>query len=936
MELFYASILGFFVLFVTLSLHFLFYRQKAGANLPPGRTGFPVIGESLEFLSTGWKGHPEKFIFDRMAKFRSNVFRTSLLGSPAVVFCGSAEKMLPNFLKPEALQRYIGIMDVVASRHFASDWENKDQVMTFSLTKRYTFWLACRLFVSVEDPNQVAKFEDPFSVLANGLLSIPIDLPGTPFNRGIKASNFIRKELVAIIKQRKIDLAEGKASPTQDILSHMLLTSDENGKFMHEMDIADKILGLLVGGHDTASSACASIVKYLAELPEVYEGVYKEQMEVAKSKGPGELLNWDDIQKMKYSWNVACEVMRLAPPLQGAFREAINDFMFNGFSIPKGWKPMKFDPSRFEGSGPAPYTFVPFGGGPRMCPGKEYARLEILVFMHHLVKRFKWEKMIPDEKIVVTPMPEPEKGCSSLRYGAPAPNRVGNGVQTRPHALFEDWRVRFSLSHAPKKVPRAVTRTGRTHAPARAKERLPRVATRPEEGPCVPRAEKAAHAPARASHTPEGCSHSPHARDTRQVADACHAAPMAEHKSEFQSLVNQLTSVDLQFDDEMQALLLLSSLPESWETLVVSLSNSAPNGKLTTSMVMDALFNEEARRREMGSIDQSESQALVSEGSKEKRPRSRKGHHRGTRKGRWRSQARGRTVRCFYCNQEGHIKRDCPKYKAQVQPSDTAATAVMAVDESEVLLAASDDGKSDWILDSGSAYHLCRDREVFSTYTACEGCIWMANNTASRVVGRGTVRFHMADGRFVTLTEEKLLSDMGPVVLARRMDKGSNHCTEVCKASAGVLGGSVMVLRGSEAVQERREMLWDMYGSLSRHEWCNQCRMFHREAQRKETKSILRRWRKDGATTTRKVTYFAAHPGGGWGTPVGVQGTSSYGEAGSEVVRKDNLKTSDYPPVGWRGRLLSPAHLDESKPTWMSPSPVAKPKPDWSSYGVSM
>nr|AZS32332.1 CYP716 family cytochrome P450 monooxygenase [Lagerstroemia speciosa] len=476
MEHFYLSILLFFVSFITLSLFFVFYRHLShfrGTNLPPGRFGLPFIGETLEFLADGWKGYPEKFFFERMSKYSSEIFKTSILAEPTAVFCGAAgnkflfsnenklvtawwpdsvnkvfpsslqtssqeearrmRKMLPNFLKPEALQRYIGIMDHIAQRHFAMGWENKDEVEVFPLAKRFTFWLACRLFVSVEDPDHVAKFADPFNEIASGIFSVPIDLPGTPLNRAKHASNFIRKELGAIIKQRKIDLADGTASPTQDILSHMLLATDEDGKHMNELDIADKILGLLIGGHDTASAACTFIVKYLAELPHIYQGVYEEQMEIARSKAPGELLNWDDLQKMKYSWNVACEVLRLASPLQGAFREALTDFMFNGFSIPKGWKlywsahsthrspdyfpdPEKFDPSRFDGKGPAPYTFVPFGGGPRMCPGKEYARLEILVFMYNLVKRFRWEKVLPDEKIIVNPMPMPAKGLPVRLY----------------------------------------------------------------------------------------------------------------------------------------------------------------------------------------------------------------------------------------------------------------------------------------------------------------------------------------------------------------------------------------------------------------------------------------------------------------------------------------------------------------------------------------
>ncbi|XP_058184811.1 beta-amyrin 28-monooxygenase-like [Rhododendron vialii] len=465
MEILYASLLGFFLFLV---IYFLYNHKSGGnANLPPGKTGFPVIGETLEFLSTGWKGHPEKFIFDRIAKYSSNVFKTSLIGSPVVVFCGvngnrflfsnenklvrvwyprsldkvfltttqtstdeegfKVRKFLPNLLKPVVLQGYIGLMDTNAHSYFVNYWEKKDILVVLPLAKHYTFSLACRVLMSIDDPNLVALLEKPFAILFKGVVSIPIDLPGTPLNRSIKASSFVKKELLVIIKKRKIDLAEGRASPTQDILSHIISTSDDNGNFIHEEDIAGKMLGLLVASHDNITSVCTCIVKYLAELPEVYQGVYQEQLEIVKSKAPGELLKWEDIQKMKYSWNVACEVMRLAPPNQGAFREALKDFTYNGFSIPKGWKmyfnaysthinhdlfpePQKFDPSRFEGLGPAPYTYVPFGGGPRMCPGKDFARLEILVFMHHLVKRFRWEKLIHDEKIVYNPFASPEKG----------------------------------------------------------------------------------------------------------------------------------------------------------------------------------------------------------------------------------------------------------------------------------------------------------------------------------------------------------------------------------------------------------------------------------------------------------------------------------------------------------------------------------------------
>ena len=70
---------------------------------------------------------------------------------------------------------------------------------------------------------------------------------------------------------------------------------------------------------------------------------------------------------------------------------------------------------------------------------------------------------------------------------------------------------------------------------------------------------------------------------------------MIEHLNTFKGIFNQLKKVDINIDDELQTLLLLNSLPESWDTLVVTLSNYLPDEKLSMDNVIDNLLNEKSR-----------------------------------------------------------------------------------------------------------------------------------------------------------------------------------------------------------------------------------------------------------------------------------------------------------------------------------------------------
>ncbi|OWM69477.1 beta-amyrin 28-monooxygenase-like [Punica granatum] len=485
MDLFYACALYVGILYVSLSLTiYLVHKHKAKAHgttgihdLPPGKTGYwPIIGETLDYFMAGRNDTPGKFVTDRTSRYSSDVFRTSLLGvgKNVAVFCGASgnkflfsseskyvtgwwprsikmvaefpdpdsvdgystddssakiRRFILEFVRPEALQRYIPIMDSMAKQHLEADWAPYEEVRAFPLLMKYTFALSCRFLMGIQDPTFVTRLGNMFALVSSGILSVPINFPGTAHYKAIQAGKSIRFDLLPIIKRRKREIMENKdTAVAKDLLSKMLLAEDENGRpVMKETEIGNTIISKLLASQDSSSTTIMFVVKYLAEYPDVYKQVWKEQKEIARSKGRDELLNWEDVQKMRYSWMVACEVLRLSPPGPGAFRRVITDFSYSGFTIPKGWKahwnvysthlnpryfpdPEKFDPSRFEGRGPAPFTFVPFGGGPRMCPGKEYARVQILVFMHNLVIKFRWKKAIPDEKIIYNPLPVPASG----------------------------------------------------------------------------------------------------------------------------------------------------------------------------------------------------------------------------------------------------------------------------------------------------------------------------------------------------------------------------------------------------------------------------------------------------------------------------------------------------------------------------------------------
>ncbi|WVZ66104.1 hypothetical protein U9M48_015378 [Paspalum notatum var. saurae] len=439
------------------------------AKLPPGSLGLPVIGQSLSLLRAMRANTAERWVQDRVDRYGA-VSKLSLFGAPTVLLAGpaankfvffnsalpsqqprSAQRILGDktilelmgadhrrirgalaeFLKPDMLRLYVGKIDGEVRRHLGERWAGRRTVTVMPLMKRLTFdIIALLLFGLGRSPLQDALADDLARVM-DGIWAVPVNLPFTAFRRSLKASARARRIIAGITRETKAKLERGEAARSSDLIACLLsLTDDTGAPLLSEDEIVDNSIVSLVAGQDTSSILMTFMVRHLAGDPDTLAAMVREHEEIAKSKGDGEALSWDDLAKMKFTWSVALETLRLVPPVFGSFRRATQDLEFDGHLIPKGWQvfwaaslthrdaaifhePDEFKPSRFENQSAAaapPCSFLAFGAGPRICIGMEFARIETLVTMHYLVRWFRWKLCCKEDTFARDPMPSPLHG----------------------------------------------------------------------------------------------------------------------------------------------------------------------------------------------------------------------------------------------------------------------------------------------------------------------------------------------------------------------------------------------------------------------------------------------------------------------------------------------------------------------------------------------
>lgn len=207
--------------------------------------------------------------------------------------------------------------------------------------------------------------------------------------------------------------------PGRDLLQTLMDARYSDGEGMSDELVLSESMQLLVAGHETSSNALSWLLYLLCTHSDCLERVRQEFHSVL-GDAP---LSHADVLKLEFTTQVINEGLRLYPPFWMIDRIAVSDDRVGDVVIPRGstvivyvygahhapryWKnPENFEPERFakeEMKLRTPFTFLPFGGGPRVCIGQHYAMLQILMILSELIRRYDFQ-LVPGQTIEARPM----------------------------------------------------------------------------------------------------------------------------------------------------------------------------------------------------------------------------------------------------------------------------------------------------------------------------------------------------------------------------------------------------------------------------------------------------------------------------------------------------------------------------------------------------
>ncbi len=211
-----------------------------------------------------------------------------------------------------------------------------------------------------------------------------------------------------------------KTRDRHDDLLDMLIAARYEGtdKGMTDKQLLDESIILFVAGHDTSANALAWGWYLLTQNLHVLNKL-REEVSMLDGRDP----EFTDLPKLTYTRQVIDETMRIYPPAWITDRVALKDDNAFGYKISAGslvvpyiygvhhnekyWpEPKKFMPERFSKENKKqhkPFSYLPFGGGPRLCIGNNFAIMEMQLVLARMAARYDFE-VLPDQIIEGLPL----------------------------------------------------------------------------------------------------------------------------------------------------------------------------------------------------------------------------------------------------------------------------------------------------------------------------------------------------------------------------------------------------------------------------------------------------------------------------------------------------------------------------------------------------